>query len=74
MISFIINAIKPASARVFKKQRYPNLILPLPQYVSFYLNINMVSFVGFHIAVYAYVVLRIYVYIHFVTIVSYNIV
>ena len=34
---------------------YPNLILPLLQYISFYFNINIATFVAFQIAVYAYV-------------------
>ena len=39
---------------------YPTLMLSLMlQYISFYYNINIATFVGFQIAVYAYVVLRI---------------
>ena len=37
---------------------YPNLMLSLLKYISFYFNINIATFVGFQIAVYAYVVLR----------------
>ena len=37
---------------------YPNLMLSLLQYISFYFNINIATFVGFQIAIYAYVVLR----------------
>ena len=31
---------------------YPNLMLSLLQYISFYLNINIATFVSFQIAVY----------------------
>ena len=41
---------------------YPNLMLSLLQYISFYFNINIATFVGFQIAVYAYVVLRTFTY------------
>ena len=41
---------------------YPNLMLSLLQYISSYFNINMATFVGFQIAIYAYVVLRIFTY------------
>ena len=37
---------------------YPNLMLSLLQYISFYFNINIATFVGFQIAKYAYAVLR----------------
>ena len=37
---------------------YPNLMISLPQYISFYFNINIATFVGFQIALYAYFVLR----------------
>ena len=37
---------------------YPNLMLSLLQYISFYFNINIATFVCFQIAIYAYVVLR----------------
>ena len=41
---------------------YPNLMLSLLQYISFYFNINIAiniaTFVGFQIIVFAYVVLR----------------
>ena len=37
-------------------------MLSLLQYISFYFNINFAAFVGFQIAVYAYVVLRIFTY------------
>ena len=43
---------------------YPNLILSLLQYISFYFNINIATFVGFQIAVFAYVVHAAYFYIH----------
>ena len=33
-------------------------MLSLLQYISFYFNINIATFVGFQIAVYAYVVLQ----------------
>ena len=36
---------------------YPNLMRSLLQYISFYFNINIATFIGFQIAVYAYVVL-----------------
>ena len=38
---------------------YPNVMLSLLQYIRVYFNINIAAFVGFQIAVYAYVVLRI---------------
>ena len=41
---------------------YPKLMLSLLQYISFYFNINIGTFVGFQIAVYAYVVLRTFTY------------
>ena len=41
---------------------YPNLMLSLLKYISFYFNINIATFVGFQIAVYAYVVLRTFTY------------
>ena len=41
---------------------YPNLMLSLLQYIIFYFNINIATFVGFQIAVYAYVVLRTFTY------------
>ena len=37
---------------------YPHLMLPLLQYISFYFNINIATFVGFLITVHAYFVLR----------------
>ena len=37
---------------------YPNLMLSFLQYISSYFNINIATFVGFQIAIYAYVVLR----------------
>ena len=37
---------------------YPNLMLSQLQYISFHFNINIATFVGFQIAVYAYIVLR----------------
>ena len=41
---------------------YPNLMLSLLQYISFYFNINIATFVGFQIAVFANVVLRTFTY------------
>ena len=43
---------------------YPNLMLSLLQYISFYFNIKIATFVGFQIAVYTYVVLRTFTYLH----------
>ena len=42
--------------------RHPNLMLSLLQYISFQFNIDIATFVGFRIAVYAYVVLRTFTY------------
>ena len=41
---------------------YPNLMLSLLQYISFYFNIDIATFVCFQIAIYAYVVLRTFTY------------
>ena len=41
---------------------FPNLMLSLLQYISFYFNINLATFVGFQTAVFAYVVLRNFTY------------
>ena len=43
---------------------YPNLMLSLLRYISFYFNINIATFVDFQIAVFAYVVHAAYFYIH----------
>ena len=41
---------------------YQNSMLSSLQYVSFYFNINIATFVGFQIVVYAYRVLRTFTY------------
>ena len=41
---------------------YPNLMLSLLQYIIFHFKINIATFVGFQIAVYAYVVLSTFTY------------
>ena len=41
---------------------YPNVMLSFLQYISSYFNINIATFVGFQIVVYAYVVLRTFTY------------
>ena len=41
---------------------YPNLMLSMLQYISFYFNINIATFDCFQIAIYAYVVLRTFTY------------
>ena len=50
------------SLTLFRLFTFGYLMPSFLQYISFYFNINIATFVGFQIAVYAYVVLRTFTY------------